>query len=454
MRLFGKAKKALNAVGDGVRGGWHRILESFPGAWQRNIEEKRGDLLCYPTLFACVTRVSKDIGKLPFKVVAMRDGIFVDQPGTKYAPVLKKPNHYQTAQQFRENWVSSLLTDGNTYGLKERNGAGDVIALYVLDPERVRPLVSDSGEVYYELALTGWNNIARYPQALAVREGNLVVPASEVIHDRYAAIHHPLIGVPPLCAAHWPAVKNLKILRNSAAFFNNGAQASGILTAPAGMSEKDADEVKKYWNENFSGDNSGKVAVIGADMKYTAFSMKAIDSQMVEQMKYSDEQICQAFGIKPYKIGIGVPPGGWKSDDVNVEYYGDALSPIIESMENLLDEGLGVTSPACIEIDTAPLWRMDEGKQAEVQTSLVSGKIKTPDEARQTLNLPATWGGDAIYGQHQDYPLGMLRDRNDLGQSTQVPPVEPEQDESKQVEAFFALLEKELKPGAEYESLG
>ena len=131
-------------------------------------------------------------------------------------------------------------------------------------------------------------------------------------------------------------------------------------------------------------------------------------------MKYSDEQICQPFGVKPYKIGIGNPPAGWSPDAINVEYYGDALSPHIEAMENLLDEGLAITPPQGVEMDLSPLWRMDEGKQADVETKLVAGKIKTPDEARRTFNLPGTGGGNTLWGQHQDYPLGTLAERDDL----------------------------------------
>jgi HK97 family phage portal protein len=402
-------EKALHPVPDR---GWHRLIrEPFAGAWQNDMEEKQGTVLCYPALYACLSRINQDIGKLPF-VLKREDGngIWQAVENTAYSPVLRKPNHYQTAQQFREAWVLSKLVHGNTYVLKRRDDRGVVTALYVLDPCRVMPMVSDSGDVFYQINYNTAANLLpeNYPAE------QLTIPAREIIHDRLNCFHHQLIGVPPLCAAHWAAVKNLKILKSSAEFFNNHAQPGGILTAPAGMSDDDANELRSYWQTNYSGENSGKVAVIGADMKFTSFAMNSADSQLVEQMRYSDEQICQPFGVKPYKIGIGQVPGGWKSDDVNVEYFGDALSPHVESMENLLDEGLGISRPLGVELDSSPLWRMDEGKQADVESKLVGGKIKTPDEARRTFNLSPTGGGDTIWGQHQDYPLGMLADRTDL----------------------------------------
>ena len=355
------------------------------------------------------------------KRMEKRGKVYFEVENAAYSPVLRKPNGFQTAQQFRECWMLSKLMQGNAYILKRRDNRGVVIELYVLDPCRVQPMVSTSGAVFYQLMT---DNLQSLPEGYP--SDQLLVPAREIIHDRCMTMHHPLIGVPPLCAAYWPALKNLKILKSSATFFANSAQPGGILTAPAGMTDDDAKAVKAYWATEFSEDNSGKVAVIGADMKFTSFAMKGADSQLVEQMKYSDEQICQPFRIKPYKVGIGNPPAGWKSDDVNVEYHSDALSPMIEAMETLLIEGLGVSKPLEIWLDSEPLWRMDEGKMAEVQTKLVQGMVRKPDEARQKFNDPPTPGGDTLWGQHQDYPLGMLAQRTDLAPVT--PPAAPDPD--------------------------
>lgn len=412
MKIFGldfSVKKALNSVEGAYRGAWRRIMEPFTGAWQQNVEEKRGDLITYPTLYACLNRISSDIGKLPFTLQQMNsNGTSATVTNPAYSPVLRKPNNFQTEGQFREYWELTKLIQGNAYILKRRDDRQVVVDLYVLDPERVMPMVSDAGEVYYQLYIDPLNTIPQnYPAA------NLIVPASEIIHDRCMTVHNPLIGVPPLAAAYWPALKNMKILRSATEFFANNAQPGGILTAPAGMTEADAAQVKEYWATNFTGANAGRVAIIGADMKFTPFAMKSIDSQMIEQMRYSDIQICQPFGIKPYKIGIEPPPSGWKAYDVNTEYYGDALQTHIEHMESLLNDGLKVAAPLSVELNLDPLLRMDEIAKANVEVQLVGGKIKQPDEARLRFNLAPTPGGDTLWGQNQDYPLGMLENRSE-----------------------------------------
>lgn len=449
MRIFGleirRAEKALHAVSDS-RGGWRTIHEPFTGAWQQNCEEKQGTVLCYPTLYACLDSISSDVGKLPFTLQQLQtNGIwkYVDNPA--YSPVLRKPNHYQTQQQFREAWVMSKLIHGNTYVLKGRDERGVVTRLYVLDPSRVLPMVSDTGDVFYQLNYPTADNLL--PQNYPAE--NIIVPAREVIHDRINTFHHQLIGVPPVCAAHWPAVKNMKILRNATTFFANGANPGGILTAPAGMSDTDAAQVRDYWNSNFQGENSGKVAVIGADMKFTAFAFKSADSQMVEQMRYSDEQICQPFGIPPFIVGIGSIPAGMKVDDMMGLYYQRALQKHIEAMENLLDEGLGISRPLGVELDLEPLLRMDPQRRAEVWGKLTNDGIAAPNEARLPFNLPPLEGGDTVYMQQQDFPLDQVR-LNKIAQPEPPQPETPEEPEqpdpeeqaAEQTRALLAAIEK------------
>lgn len=387
--------------------GWVTISEPFAGAWQRN-KELRTEKACYPTLYACLNRISSDIAKLPFVTAVWNQGV---QEYSAPMAVLKKPNNYQTQGQFREAWVLSKLRTGATYVLKNRT-AGEITSLHVLDPYRVTPMVTEAGAVFYRLDYPTKNNLLpeEYP------DERLILPASEIIHDRMHCLYNPLIGISPLCASELAAGKNLKILRSSSEFFSNGAQPGGLLTAPAGISEEDASKIKDYWDNHFADGSRGKMAVIGADMKYTAFAFKAADSQLVEQMRYSDEQICQPFGIPPFKVGIGVIPAGMKVDDINQLYYSDALQQHIEAMETLLIEGLEITDGRQVKLNLEPLLRMDVGKQAEVESTLVSAMIKTPDEARHRFNLKPTGGGDTLWGQLQQYPLGQLANRNDLQQ--------------------------------------
>ncbi len=62
---------------------------------------------------------------------------------------------------------------GNAYVLKYRDNRNVVRHLRVLDPSKVKPLLSDSGDVFYELSV----------DHLVQVHADVVVPASEIIHD-------------------------------------------------------------------------------------------------------------------------------------------------------------------------------------------------------------------------------------------------------------------------------
>ena len=112
MRIFGfniTREKAAQPVTDWRRG-WRVIHEPYTGAWQKNDELKRGDLTCYPAMYACLNRITQDIGKLPFLLKKRgANGIWEHAENQAWSPVLRKPNGYQTAQQFREAWSRGCI---------------------------------------------------------------------------------------------------------------------------------------------------------------------------------------------------------------------------------------------------------------------------------------------------------------------------------------------------------
>jgi HK97 family phage portal protein len=349
MRLFGlnisRAKatdeKALSPVGQG-RGGWYRIFEPFAGAWQTNVEIRYDSVLSNHADFACRTLIASDIAKLRIKLVQKdADGIWSETTNPAYSPVLRKPNHFQNRMQFMESWVLSKLQRGNALILKQRDARGVVNRLYVLDWALVTPLVADDGSVFYQL---NTYNLAGLP-------ASVTVPAREVIHDRFNCFFHPLIGLSPIFAGGLAAVQGLAIQNDSTLFFQNGAQPGGILTAPGAISDETAKRLKEHWDTNFSGKNSGKVAVLGDGLKYEAMKAKAVDSQLIEQLKWSAEVVCSTYHVPPYKIGVGTMPTYNNIQSLNVEYYAQCLQVLIESIELCLDEGLGMGENIGTEFD-------------------------------------------------------------------------------------------------------
>lgn len=429
-------QKALNTVDN--RGGWWPIIrESFTGAWQQNVEVKFDSVLSNHAVFACQSLIASDIAKLRVKLVAQdANEIWTEVKNPAYSPVLRKPNHFQNRIQFMENWVLSKLQRGNTYVLKQRDGRGVVAKLYILDPTLVTPLVADNGDVFYDLKT----------DRLAGVGDHVIVPAREIIHDRFNCFFHPLVGLSPIFANGLAATQGLSIQNNSTLFFQNGSQPGGILTAPGHIEQATADRLKAYWDENFTGTNRGKVAVLGDNLKFEAMAVKAVDAQLIEQLKWSAEVVCSTYHVPPYKIGIGAQPTYNNVQALNTEYYSQCLQVLIESIELCLDEGLGTGETLGTELDLDNLLRMDSVTQMEV---LEKGKnYITPNEGRKRLNQKPKPGGDAIYRQQQDYSLEALakRDAKDdpFAKDTPapaVPPANDNDDAQAESEARAAIIE-------------
>ena len=328
-------EKALSSV-DGRDGGWFTIYESTPGAWQQDITVDQVEATGYHTVFSCITLAANDIGKLRAKLVQQdEDGIWSEINSPAFSPVLRKPNRYQNPIQFRENWITSKLSRGNTYVLKQRDARGIVTGLYILDPSRVTPLVSDDGSVFYQLGDDNLSNIDEY----------VIVPAREIIHDRMNCLFHPLVGLSPIYACGLAAIQGLAAQKNSTRFFTNMSRPSGVLVAPGSISKETADKLKEKWEANYSGDNFGKVAVLGDGLKYEHISMTAAEAQMLEQLKWTAEVVCSCFHIPPFKVGVGAMPTYQNAEVLNQIYYSDCLQSLIEQFEACMDEGLGLDVP-------------------------------------------------------------------------------------------------------------
>lgn len=383
--------------------GWYSIIkEPFQGAWQKNISWERKDVLSYHAVFACISLIASDISKMNIKLIKKdsNDIWFPIEYGKH--EVLIKPNDYQTRIQFYESWILSKLIRGNAYIFKEKDSKGNVKAMHVLHPDRVLPLVTTQGVVMYQLSS---DNLA------GITETGITVMAEDIIHDRFNCFYHPLVGLSPLYASGLPAYAALQATKNNANHFKNGAQPSGILTTPEAIDDATALKLKENWQNNFSGKNYGKLAVLGGDLKYQALSLTAVESQMIEMLKLTPEMVCSTFHVPSYKV-IGNAPSYNNIEALEQAYYNQCLQILLESIELCLDQGLELNKDEGTEFDTDNLLRMDTKTLIETYGIGINKGMIGPDEARKKINLGKVPGGNTPYMQAQNYSLAALAKRD------------------------------------------
>lgn len=405
-------------------GGWQTIaLEGFAGAWQQNMltVATTRDLLSFPPIYSCVTLIAGDIAKLRMRLTALlgsvtprnRTGrdIWLESEVPTTSPFLRPlrtPNAYQTPYQFWTAWIVSRLLHGNAYVLKVRDnrgigeGNGNVRALHVLDPCLVRPLQAETGDVFYEL---------RRDYLSGIDSELVTIPASEIIHDRVTPLWHPLIGVSPLYAAQMSGTQGLNITQNAAKFFGNMSRPSGILVAPGPISAEQMAAIKTAWQDNYSGNNAGKTAVLGDGMKYEPLSIEFDKSQMTEQAQDAARWVAMAFHVPPYKLGLD---GGTKFNNMQQQdgdYLKQCLQTHMESMEQSLDAGLELPANYRSQFDEDGLLRMDALSRAQTHQARIAARFEAPNEARADEDMPPVDGGDEPFAQQQDWPISTLAKR-------------------------------------------
>lgn len=391
------------------------IAESFAGSWQANLVlDGAQRLASFAAIYACVRLISQDVAKIRLLLRRLQSsGVWLETASPAFSPVLRKPNRYQTRMQFIETWVISKLLHGNSYILKERDERNVVVALHVLDAGRVKPLVAPDGQVYYEVG----------PDDLSGVGEKLRFPSSEVMHDRSSCLFHPLVGVPPIYAAALSGTQGRKIQTNSSKFFENMSRPSGHLTAEGRLSDEEAARIKAQFEAGFGGDNVGRILVTGSNMKFNQVTIPAEQSQLVEQLGWSVEDVCRAFGVPLYKVAaqkdVKVDPA------MKQEYYDTTLYPYMEAAELLLDDGLALPSDLEVKFDVEELTRLDSKARFEKYEIGTRSGVMAPNEARGSENLSPVKGGEQPMMQQQNWPLPDLEKFHAQELKAQLEPPKP-----------------------------
>jgi phage portal protein BeeE len=174
------------------------------------------------------------------------------------------------------------------------------------------------------------------------------------------------------------------------------------------------------------------VAVLGDGLKYEAMTMSAVDAQLIDQLKWTAENVCVAFHVSPSKIFVTSQPTYNNVEAIDQNYYSETLQNPIECIELLLDEGLGLTEGTQrygVEFDLDGLMRMDTSTRVKAAQEAINAGM-TVNEARfKFFDLGPVTGGDAVYLQQQNYSLEALAKRdasaNPFAMTRPAPPSPP-----------------------------
>jgi len=381
-----------------------------PGEWQtRNRGWHPDTFASFSAVYTCTQIISGDVAKLPIQLYDVTsDGTLLINRTYPLNKLFLKPNPYQNRVQFMQLFVISYLMAGNTFVYLRRDARNMINRMDILDPRRVVIYVAPDGSIFYRIGV----------HPLAGITTPLMAPARDIYHHRMIlSPSYPLMGVTPIYAAAASTQTGQQILANSQVFFGNAARPGGALTAPGKISDELAERLERDWNNSFGDSRSGKTAVLGEGLSFVPISMSYIDAQVIEQLRFSVEDVSRVFRVPGFMIGELMKATFRNTEQTNRQYLNSCLSYHLESIETGLEDVFEIAGSMKIAFDLNQLLRTEIDVRYGAYAKALQFGWQTINEVRRSEGMPGIEFGDEPYVQAQMRPLSVVATSTNLDQS-------------------------------------
>nr|DAJ20566.1 MAG TPA: Portal [Siphoviridae sp. ctCjJ10] len=285
-------------------------------------------------VYACVRILAEAVASLPLHVYEYQDDggkkLVHDHP--LYYLLHDEPNPEMTSFVFRETLMSHLLIWGNAYAQIIRDGAGRVLGLYPLLPDKMEVQRDDRGNIYYVYSRNSDEN------PMFKEYGNIKLKAEDVLHIPGLGFDG-LIGYSPIAMAKNAVGMTLACEEYGASFFANGANPGGVLEHPGVL--KDPSKVRESWNSVYRGvSNAHKIAVLEEGMKYQQIGIPPEEAQFLETRKFQINEIARLYRIPPHMVGDLDKSSFSNIEQQSLEFVKYTLDPWVIRWEQSLQRSL------------------------------------------------------------------------------------------------------------------
>jgi HK97 family phage portal protein len=301
--------------------------------------------------------------------------------------ILRQPNEYQSISDFLLNLTRRLYEMGQAFAVAIRNNRGEITELHLMRTGRAQ--IAVDGSIFYSLQ---GNEVAQQRFDLA-----MPVPARDVLHVRLHTPRHPLIGESPILSATLDLAMSGAALSQQVAFYLNQARPSFLLETDQKLTKEQRDLLRAEWDERSQGENAGKTPILTWGLKAHAIETSAVDGQLAEMLKMTNQAIALCMRIPPQILGL--EGSTYSSAELLMQ---DWISKGLGFTLNHIEEAIGLLfrlygqPDEYLEFDTRALLRSAYRERIEGLARGVISGIYSPDEARASEDLPAVPGG---YGE-------------------------------------------------------
>lgn len=356
------------------------------------------------TAWACIRLTAQAVSCLPLAMYERRgddDRVRVDDDDVAEV-ICDSPNEDQTALEYWESQVAWMAATGNAYSEKVESGRR-LIALQPMPSTHCWPFRDAEGVLKYNFNDRGRSE---------------VLPREKVFHLRGFGFGGD-VGLSPIQFGAQAFGSAIAIDEAAAKLYGNGLQASGVLSSDKTLDKDQREQLQKIMEKFVGSTNAGKLMVLEAGLKYDRLAMSPVDAQMLENKRFSVEEICRWWGVPPIIIGHaaqGQTMWGSGVEQILLAWLTLGIDPLCDRIEARIKKQL--IRPAgnrrrYAEFNREALLQMDSKSKAAFLSTMTQNGLMTRNEGRSKLNLPRRDGGDELTAQTNLAPLTQLGAANE-----------------------------------------
>lgn len=332
-------------------------------------------------VYGLVNKRALNTARLPLKIYERTDTGRVDARDSSYARLMRNPNPKHDPFFFWA-WTSSTFDIyGEALWGKVRGSNGEPAELWLLHPTNFYTRRDESGALVYVFHLGSATNPV------------FELEESEVVHFKAYNPDTTIRGLSPLEALRMTLLNEDAARRASAAFWNNGARPSVVLSHPGIQSDQAFDRLKASWDAIHSGvDNFAKTAILEEGMLPHVMQLSAEESQYIQTRKLSQEECCIAYDMPPPAMHILDHATFSNITEQMRSVYRDTMAPHLGRFESVMDASLRPdfddTGSHYAEFLMDEVMRGSFEVRMDAYAKAIGFGVMKPGEARAKENLP------------------------------------------------------------------
>ena len=390
MTFLQRFMSAFKAAGSGDSGHWFYTpgtdvpmysVENYENTVNLSLKQNA-------IISACFNKIVTSVLEAPIRAYMKKDGALAP-PDHRVNQILRNPCQMMSEENFWTRYFAAYYFHGNAFIHKIRNGAGRVISLAPLRPDRMEIVSSKTDYISYYQYKIG--------------SDKYVIEFKDIMHNLAVDPLNDYYGMPVLKSAFREIdTDNDATDFTKVVFQNKGVMPGHVISVKEQLDDKKRERMVASFKAMFGGSNRGSLALVESDgMQIHTLNHNMNDLAFVDLRNVSEARLCMAFQVPPILIGTNL--GLQRSTFSNYEearraFYEDTIEPIQSSLIRILnDEIISEIDPGIeVKCDYSEVsaFAPKRKQQRDEAIAAWNAGVMMLNEARTRHNLEIVDGGD------------------------------------------------------------